>query len=1135
MSRLRLLFLVHQFGNQTGVELHTQTLAEGLSDRYEVSIAWPSAEGVHLLRVPSQNATTFPAEPPVWPQSPYQAERTKRSLDEIFRLVQPDLIHIQHFLNWPLGVIDQAANFGAKVVVSFHDHFAISPLPVFQLGDSVAETLTPAYSMKTFGRDLSQWLRERRGVLRRSLERADALVTVSPYIERQLTTVFPVTFRLIEYGIVGFEPLPKRPATAGLRFGFLGQLVPIKGWESLVSGFAEVRRRHPTCELHLFGGEQPDAPPGVTYHGPYESADLADICSRLDVGVVPSIVAETYCMVVSELWRGGLPVAAADLGALSDRVIEHVNGIKFRPGDPASIAQALCWFAEHDEWRQWSLPQPKLVPEMVADYDRLYCELRDSHSTPLGLPQGLGGFCASPNVDATSSSAKAVEPLGQAQGRTNVGHPNDLLIVQSCGFIDEGDGVYRLHSPSRALSRLEGVSVIDCHPFHRELPGLAETADVLILSSFDEDVFPLLERRRAAGRVTVLEANDFYFDPQPWNTGATAWLNRSLEDWFCHLLRLSDGVQASTPELARRWRERTARPVAVFANQLADLPPLKPARSGPLTIGWGGSLGHLADWYQLAPGLQKWLDANPDVHLAVMTNDDARPFFRLAPERYHFQTFGTLAEFLEFLDRLDIGLAPLLPTDFNRCRSDVKFLEYASRGVVGVYADLEPYHDSIEHGRTGFLYRTEAELFACLDALVADARLRERVRQDAYAQVAQDRRLEDHIDERLTFYRELLGTVRVAEQATSASSPLNRPWARPRGSTASALLEAIANIGIAQKPPSPRGKPGGVVLVTSLLARIASLAEADGRYFQLRPQEPEQILVAAIEGPSTRESAAALARLVERYPDYFAAIQRLGATLNDLHDSRAALPYLERARQLNPQAAEPLCQLARLSHKQGQLDQARRQLEAAIEINPYSPRAWRYLLRLLPILAANVSRGATHLRSSVAPRPSSDEELDLRGTSLDDRDWAERARKLHPANYSLALMGVPLYPREEAIALLEQLLNTYAPQLRADDIAAVAHFSVTIAAVAGPCLDRPEAVQLVRHAGFVFPQSVRLSDMLARALTQAGTLAAAHAEYVRGQQLRRAALCYRTEFPKDDETVPLRLLAEHLSGMRTMD
>ena len=43
----------------------------------------------------------------------------------------------------------------------------------------------------------------------------------------------------------------------------------------------------------------------------------------------------------------------------------------------------------------------------------------DFDSPPLGLPQGLGGLCASPNSVAVPSSAEAVEPLGQAQGRAS--------------------------------------------------------------------------------------------------------------------------------------------------------------------------------------------------------------------------------------------------------------------------------------------------------------------------------------------------------------------------------------------------------------------------------------------------------------------------------------------------------------------------------------------------------------------------------------------------------------------------------------------------------------------------------------------------------------------------------------------
>ena len=77
----------------------------------------------------------------------------------------------------------------------------------------------------------------------------------------------------------------------------------------------------------------------------------------------------------------------------------------------------------------------------------------------------------------------------------------ELLIVQVCEFLDVGDGVYRFHTPSRALSRLPGVAVVDIDLNHRLLPPLAETADVLVLAGFDWDWFPLLEKRRSAGRI----------------------------------------------------------------------------------------------------------------------------------------------------------------------------------------------------------------------------------------------------------------------------------------------------------------------------------------------------------------------------------------------------------------------------------------------------------------------------------------------------------------------------------------------------------------------------------------------------------------------------------------------------------
>src|SRR5262249_49860436 len=124
-----------------------------------------------------------------------------------------------------------------------------------------------------------------------------------------------------------------------------------------------------------------------------------------------------------------------------------------------------------------------------------------------------------------------------------------------------------------------------------------------------------------------------------------------------------------------------------------------------------------------------------------------------------FTPFGSMADYLRFLSTLDVGLAPILPTDYNRGRSDVKFLEYAAAGVAGVYADLEPYRGSVIDGETGLLYRTGEELLRCLDRLADDADLRHRLRRQAHDHVSGRRLIGQHVGDRLASYRGLLRTA----------------------------------------------------------------------------------------------------------------------------------------------------------------------------------------------------------------------------------------------------------------------------------------------------------------------------------------------------------------------------------------
>jgi tetratricopeptide (TPR) repeat protein len=552
-----------------------------------------------------------------------------------------------------------------------------------------------------------------------------------------------------------------------------------------------------------------------------------------------------------------------------------------------------------------------------------------------------------------------------------------ITILQVCEFLDCGDGVHRFHAPARALSRLPGVTVIDCDLHHRLFPALAEGVDVVVMAAFNADLLPIFERRRKAGRITVVEANDYYPDLQAWNPLSMRWLDRSLQDSFHHALRLADGIQASMPALAVRWKRWTDVPIAAFPNHLEEVPPLPGSRPDrPLTVGWGGSPGHFADWYAVAPLLQRWLERRPEVHLAVMNNEYARGFIHLPPERYHYRPFGSLDDWFDFLAGLDIGLAPLLPSEYNRCRSDVKFLEYASRGVAGIYRSLDPYQGVVVHGETGMLYDSDEGLLRALDALADDASLRARIREQAWRYVDGERRLDDRIHERLDFYRSLM----ASRHAAPASLP--------------SLEDAVV----------------------------------EGRYIQLRPGPAEEVVRKILSDPVDRNTPARLAEVVRRHPRYLSALQLLGQALNQAGRPAEALSALEAAHALDGERARTLSEMGRALLLLGRKEEARARLEQAVDVNPRFQPSWEYLLRFL------VRGGASADLRSFARRaheglPCS-YPIALLGASLlppDERvplltEYVEEyARSLDPQEVHLAA------PRfSEAIAALGDDLHTSA-------------------------------------------------------------------------------------------------------------
>jgi hypothetical protein len=464
-----------------------------------------------------------------------------------------------------------------------------------------------------------------------------------------------------------------------------------------------------------------------------------------------------------------------------------------------------------------------------------------------------------------------------------------------------GDNLYRLHQPAAALAQLPDVEVFEVHPQARHHDAAVLAADVVVFTmSLDVEVFRLIHQRRQLGRPSLCEVNDYLPDVQAWNPAHASWSDQRALFCFDQLIRRCEATQVTTEALGKRLADRAQR-IDVMPNQLEELPPMRafpaaaaPNAERPLVIGWGGSFGHREDLRAIAPALIAWLQRQRHVRFELMSDPLlAEAFAGLDADRFRFTMAGSLPQYLDWLEGLDIGLAPLLPTEFNRCRSDVKFLEYASRSLVPVLQNLDPYRHLAGTG-AALLFDDPDRLLQHLDRLVAEPALRQTIASTAHALVGRERRLAHHAPARLAVYRELT------------------EGAPPAEGTVEPLLRQAA-----ERP------------LTSLPG-LRQLAPGHWRLGGDNPADQQRLRgVEALQRGAPAEAAAALAEAVRLDPTDAHALSFLGHALQRLGRLADALAAFEQAANLDPLQSRPVRALARLHARA-----ARHYSERAAALNP---------------------------------------------------------------------------------------------------------------------------------------------------------------------------------------------------------
>lgn len=309
---------------------------------------------------------------------------------------------------------------------------------------------------------------------------------------------------------------------------------------------------------------------------------------------------------------------------------------------------------------------------------------------------------------------------------------------------------YRTFEPARAFP---GARVLFGSPLH-EYP-LRRADEVAQLSYVHterelEDIYNL----RRWGAAIALD-----YDDDVLRMGADEKIVRAA-------LEMSDLVTVSTPHLARSFSALAPGvPWAVVPNRV-DTMQWVPGKFHPdaPVIGYAGSSAHTADFAVIAQDVWSVMRQRPTCRLRLLGCDAIAVPGDLAerveqlpwqPVERHREAFAAL--------EADIALAPLRLSEFNACRSELKWLQFSAMGVPLVATRLPPY-SPIEDGVTGFTISPGLSWEPTLLRLLDDPRLRWRVGDAARNYVCLHYDLSRDRETRTVVYSQAINRARARER-----------------------------------------------------------------------------------------------------------------------------------------------------------------------------------------------------------------------------------------------------------------------------------------------------------------------------------------------------------------------------------
>ncbi len=328
-------------------------------------------------------------------QSSYQNEQVRDWLTVVLREEKPDIVHLLSGYLISASVLEAAYACQTATVVTLLDYWFVCPrITLLRANGELCAEPVPAsrcawcmlsrkrrfrvpdeksggmlgdvYTLVGKNDAIAQVMGlsgaiepiiERRKYLKKMLEQADVVISHSNFLQKKIrdSGIFADNFVYLPNGIEDelISPSDSKIHNQPLRIGYIGQIAQHKGVHVLVNAFMELHASPQQAELDIYGDgsrwpeysqslrQMANGNFDIHFKGPFPAADVAKILDGLDLLVVPSVWFENRPTVILDAFARKKPVIVSDMGGMAEMVVHDQDGLRFRPGDAASLRQQL--------------------------------------------------------------------------------------------------------------------------------------------------------------------------------------------------------------------------------------------------------------------------------------------------------------------------------------------------------------------------------------------------------------------------------------------------------------------------------------------------------------------------------------------------------------------------------------------------------------------------------------------------------------------------------------------------------------------------------------------------------------------------------------------------------------------------